>query len=353
MVVITDARGCQTTAMAKVTAPTDLKIEGTTHDPLCYKGNNGRIELKITGGRPPYSFKWSTGATTQTLSGAAAGNYSVIVTDSEKCASYMDFTLSDPEPISVSLGEDRTLCRGQKHELKPLVNDPKTRFAWTGPGGFTSSEPRIMADKEGIYTLTITDSNGCQATDEINISVMDVDITAEIVVASQVFTGDTVVMVNISNPMPESAQWFIGESDSLQIVAQSEHQASIIFRYPGFYTVGLRTFVGDCFADVVKHVSVMDSDLRDYGFSGESLIRKFLVRPTPNDGRFTVDVELGRVSSIRVRLINIGTGIVMADNRYYGQFVYSLPYNLLLAGGGYIVTLETEAGSMVAKMVVK
>jgi hypothetical protein len=353
MVFITDSRGCQTTALAKVVSPTDMAINETLYDPLCYQGSNGHIDLKVTGGRSPYSYQWSTGATTQNLSGLTAGSYSVVVTDAEKCAAYMAFTLYDPAPIRVSVGEDRVLCRGQKVELKPVVDDPKTRFAWTGPEGFTSTKSSIMADKDGVYRLTITDSNGCQASDEMRVTVRDIEISSEILVSTNVFVGDTVYVINISDPMPESLEWLAVESDSLQIIDQSEHLMRVIFRYPGLYPIGLRTFVGECFEDFTKQVFVMDADMRDTGFFAESIIRSFTLYPNPNDGHFTVAVELSRVSPVRLRIVSIGSGIVMHDSRYFGQQAYAVPYNLPLAAGGYAIVLETDAGYMVTKMVVK
>jgi hypothetical protein len=353
MVFITDSRGCQTTALAKVTAPTDMAIRETLHDPLCYQGANGHIELKVTGGRPPYSFKWNTGATTQNLTGLKAGSYNVIVSDAEKCSAYMDFILNDPEPISVSLGEDRVLCRGQKLEITPEVADPKSRYAWTGPEGFVSTKPGITADRDGVYRLTITDSNGCQATDEIRITVRDIEISSEIIVSTHVFVGDTVYVINISDPMPESVEWIVEESDSLQIIDRSEHLLRVVFHYPGVYPTGLRTFVGECFEDFVKQVSVADADMRQTDFFAESIIRSFTLYPNPNSGNFTVAVELSRVSPIRLRIVSIGTGIVMHDSRYFGQQAYAVPYSLFLATGVYAVLLETDAGYMVFKTVIQ
>jgi hypothetical protein len=353
MVFVTDSRGCQTTALAQVRTPSDLAIAETLHNPLCYQGSNGSIELNITGGTAPYSYKWSTGATTKTLSGVPSGTYSVIVSDRNNCSLYQSFTLTDPAPISVYIGEDRILCKGQKLVLAPVVDDPKSKFSWSGPDGFTANESSVTVDKEGTYRLTITDSNGCQATDEMNVTVRDFDISSEIVVASQVFVGDTIVVVNISDPMPESSEWLITASDSLEIVGLSDHSAQVIFKYPGYYSIGLRTFVDDCYEDNMKAVSVTTADTRGAGFFGESIIKKFGVYPNPNNGVFTVDVELTQVSAIRLRIVDIGTGIVLNDTRYNGEKVYAIPYNILLASAVYAILLETDSGYMTIKMIIK
>jgi hypothetical protein len=274
VVFITDSRGCQTIATASVTAPSNLKIEGALTDPLCFQGTNGSIDLKVTGGEPPYRYQWNTGATAKNLNSIKAGIYTVIVTDKGNCSLFQSFTLSEPEPISVDIGKDRTLCAGQSHEIVPVVEDPNTRFDWTGPGGFHSTDSRVVVDKEGAYRLTVTDSNGCQASDEIYITVKDINISSEIVVASQVFVGDTVVVVNISDPMPESMEWIINASDSLHVVESSNHQASVVFNYPGYYLVGLRAHINDCFADNLKAVTVMNPGDRPADFFSESIIKK-------------------------------------------------------------------------------
>ncbi len=44
--------------------------------------NDGAIYISVSGGAPPYSYKWSNGATTQDITGLSAGKYAVTLTDS-------------------------------------------------------------------------------------------------------------------------------------------------------------------------------------------------------------------------------------------------------------------------------
>ncbi|HLP18667.1 MAG TPA: T9SS type A sorting domain-containing protein [Chitinophagales bacterium] len=90
-VTITDDNGCTATATATVTEPTALALSAVTTDPT--SGSNGSINLTVAGGTSPYTFDWSNSATTEDLSGVAAGTYTVTVTDDNGCSTTAAYTL--------------------------------------------------------------------------------------------------------------------------------------------------------------------------------------------------------------------------------------------------------------------
>jgi hypothetical protein len=351
MAYITDARGCRTTAVARITTPSSLTANGITHNPVCYRAGDGSIELTVSGGTAPYSFLWNTDAVAQNLTGASAGKYGVTVTDNGGCSFHADFTLEEPAPVAVNIGEDRVLCKGQSVELMPEVQEPDSRYEWATPDGFRSTEPRISADKSGIYKLTVTDGKGCQASDELRITVRNFEISSEIVVASDVFVDDTVVIVNISAPQSQPSEWLVGESDSLTVVEMTERMLKVVFHSPGKYQAGLRTFVDDCYADNLKSITAHVADSRRTDAYSESIIRKFVLYPNPNSGVFTIDVELSKASPIRLRIVDVASGGTVSDIRLQGRQEYSVPYSLLTTASAYVVLLETSGGYMVLKMI--
>ena len=60
----------------------------------------GSIKVTPTRGLPPYTFAWSNGASTDSLSGLAAGNYSVTITDKNVCIDVQTFTVSSATSVT-------------------------------------------------------------------------------------------------------------------------------------------------------------------------------------------------------------------------------------------------------------
>ncbi|SFT91867.1 SprB repeat-containing protein, partial [Lishizhenia tianjinensis] len=102
-VTITDANGCTTTASATVTEPTLLSATGSVNANVsCNAGSNGEATVNVTGGTAPYTYAWSNTATTQTITGVAAGTYTVTVTDANGCTENASVTITEPTVLSAT-----------------------------------------------------------------------------------------------------------------------------------------------------------------------------------------------------------------------------------------------------------
>ncbi len=85
-VTVTDNNGASSTANGTITEPNILTI-GLNNDSLisCFNANSGVITTTLFGGTSPYTYDWSNGATTASISGISKGMYSVTVTDANGC----------------------------------------------------------------------------------------------------------------------------------------------------------------------------------------------------------------------------------------------------------------------------
>ena len=165
-VVVTDlTTNCTTTSEVTVTvndAPvvTCLPVNGTC-------GNAGSASVDVTGGSGDYSFAWSNGATTASISNLADGPYSVTVTDNETgCSASCDFTITNAPAVEITCSSVNGSCGGLGSASVDVTSGtaPFT-YSWTNEGGDVVSTDASASDlADGVYTVLVTDANGCTNT---------------------------------------------------------------------------------------------------------------------------------------------------------------------------------------------
>ena len=137
----------------------------------CNGASTGSISLIMTGGNTPYSYAWSNGGSTASITGLAAGAYSVTVTDAAGCGTLnYSFTISEPTALVASIGSTANVsCNGDNTGSASASATggigPHT-YAWSN-GATTASNTGLMA---GTYTVTVTDASGCTDTEIVTIT---------------------------------------------------------------------------------------------------------------------------------------------------------------------------------------
>ena len=162
-VIVTDAHGCTATASATVGQPDVLTAISTATDVSCYNATNGSVTLSVDGGTAPYSYLWSNGATTQSLSGLAIGTYNVTVTDAHGCTAACGATVGRPALLLASASAAPAACAGSPTGAIALTVSGGTApfgYAWSN-GATTQNLSGLSA---GTYSVTVTDAHGCTAT---------------------------------------------------------------------------------------------------------------------------------------------------------------------------------------------
>lgn len=338
LVAVKDAHGCRTEAMGTVVSPDALEVSSKVTDPVC-NGGKGSVVLQISGGTGKYRITWADGNSRMKREDLPAGSYPVDVADANGCLWQGVFELFEPEQVNVSLGPERTLCREQEVELRPLNVERITGYKWLKDNEVFSSQPVIRVTEAGTYRLEVVTKKGCRGNGEVTIGKSDAEIDANFAMASEIEAEDILKVVNTCLPMPEYCEWIFPETGTITIVSDDRDMAELIFDRPGEYTIGLRSVEGKCEELLYKNVSVVTEGSGQPVTRGpERVIRDVLVWPNPSNGHFRVRVKLNRKSDGLLRLYAL-TGVLLRESKCRGDESYELSFNESLPPGIYILHL--------------
>jgi hypothetical protein len=178
-ITITDANGCADSSSVTITEPTVLVSSSVVDSNLtCNSSADGGATTAATGGTMPYTYAWSNGDTTTSITGVSAGTYTVTLTDANGCMDSSSVTITEPATlVALSIIDANISCNG--------ANDGAgTAFAAGGTMPYTYSwssgatNASITGLVEGTYTVTITDANGC--TDSSSIAITEPDVLVSV-----------------------------------------------------------------------------------------------------------------------------------------------------------------------------
>ena len=163
---VTDSNGCQGSDSFLLTVNSNPSF--TLDDATVCVGTS--VTRSGPAGMSTYAWTGPGGFTSgnQSITVSAAGTYTLTVTDSNGCQGSDSFTLTTNALPGFSLA-DAEVCTGGSATRSGPSN--MTTYAWTGPGGFMASSQQITVNAAGTYTLTVTDTNGCQASDSFLLTV--------------------------------------------------------------------------------------------------------------------------------------------------------------------------------------
>ncbi len=232
-VKITDANQCELNATAVVKQPESLNLElASTTNISCFDESTGAININVSGGVLPYTFKWDNGATTQNLSGLKAGRYSVLVTDKNGCSKEVATELIQPTLLVVDEQSVKNVdCFGNNTgAIGITVKGGVTPYSYAWSNGETGKN--ISNLKKGNYSVKVTDANGCSSSFARTITEPEKLVKSLEAITNILCYGDTkgAVSIKVSGGVqPYSYRWSNGAT-SQNIVNVKAGNYSVFIR---------------------------------------------------------------------------------------------------------------------------
>ncbi len=162
-ITASDAAGCSASLTVTISEPTELIVNISKTDILCFGGNTGTANATITGGTPQYVFDWSTSIPGANQIGLTAGTYTLTVTDASQCSAIASVTIDEAQGLIASVTKTDATCNGIDNgtaQINVSGGTPQYGFDWNVQGLSGSSQTGLPA---GNYDVTITDANNCTA----------------------------------------------------------------------------------------------------------------------------------------------------------------------------------------------
>jgi len=191
IVTVTDNNQCTQTIAVTVTEPAAVPLSVTATDATCF-GGNGSATANPTGGTPPYTYTWSGGGSTQTVT-PPAGNYSVSATDVNQCNQVATFTINEPPQIIVQENHTDVNCFGGNNGQITLTvsggtGAPNYTYAWS-PNVSTSNAASTLT--AAAYSITVTDANTCTVVQNVTVAEPTPLTVTAVATPTLCFTGST------------------------------------------------------------------------------------------------------------------------------------------------------------------
>ncbi|MCB9235203.1 MAG: HYR domain-containing protein [Bacteroidia bacterium] len=191
----------------------------------CNGQSDGRASVSISGGCSPYTINWSNGSLTDSISAIPAGTYTVTVIDSLGSSATDTLTLFSPPPIILNFGGTLLVCEGDSTAAPDLTvsgGNACLGYSYAWSNGATVEDPANLP--AGMYSVTVTDSGGCQTTDTLFVQTFPVEIL-NLGNDTTICPGATLAL-DAGDPAFQSWQW-----------TSSDTTPQIIVSLPGSYQV--------------------------------------------------------------------------------------------------------------------
>lgn len=210
---VTDDSNCSATQSFIISEPDSLTIAHITQQVTCFGLENGQVNLIVAGGSAPYNYSWSNGSFNDSLINVGQDTYFLTLTDSNSCVYFDSVTITQPDSIAISLLDTNISCFGfDDGRIDAQVIGGTSGYSYSWSNGEINQD--VSGLSAGIYTLVVTDANGCIKNDSAFISE-PLPLSSSSIITHLLCNNDSLGAIEISvsgGVMPYDYLWSNGDT---------------------------------------------------------------------------------------------------------------------------------------------
>ena len=201
--------------------------DSTTFDSVsCPLASDGSAEVFVSNGSGNYSYNWSNGGTTSSISNLSGGSYDCVIYDSLwQCSHTESFIINEPSVIDVNIIGTHISCFDSSDGTLNTIASGGSgtyKYAWTDQWAVPlPPNPSHSNLSAGIYSITLIDMGGCtgSATDNFEIiepgAIQDSTIKVNNLSCDPLLPNGSINLYLSGGTLPYSILW--GNGDSVEI----------------------------------------------------------------------------------------------------------------------------------------
>lgn len=165
---VTDAAGCRINGEVGLGERPGVSLNLLKKDISCFGEEDGAATVEIEGGTSPFTFKWSTGAASESIVELVPGDYALTVTDVAGCSDTLNFDISSPLPLVASVITEDLSCFGAEDgavSINVMGGTGSYEFRWSNDSTGTS----LAGLGGGELEVLILDENSCMLQEKVTI----------------------------------------------------------------------------------------------------------------------------------------------------------------------------------------
>ena len=309
-----------------------------TVDASC-NNSDGEASITLAGGSAPYAYNWNTGETTAAITGKPAGDYDVTVTDATGCTFELHVRIDEKPSPNVVLAAQPISCKDAADaRIVPYINGGSMPYTFNWSNGATT--PELEDVDAGIYSLNLTDADGCQVSADILIQEpAALTATAAMLTTDNGTASGSATVTAAGGSHPYTYSW---DSNPVQTGTTA---TDLTF---GEYTVTVTDYYG-C---VTTQTVTIDNTTSIGDLIGTG-IAALEVYPNPSQGQINLSLRMEQVDDVRLTLVDAaGRTVFGRELRRVQQ--YEAPLDLShLPAGVYVLQVRSSEGTGLRRLVIE